>query len=180
MRMSCLEQPSITGMGKLNLRLKAIQFSMSVKKFSRHSSGVLPVAQTPSKSGTRRIVRLLIIYDLVDSLGDRSLDVLEEHIKRITLPEDNNSIPKSRALCVQANLASHESEDARPSGLGPPVGPRLEGSWQGHSLGGAGVRRWKTKSQVKIRKNHPCRQAIGINIKSFDLLYLADKNDNPR
>ncbi len=98
------------------------------------------------------VVRLFIIYDLVDSLGDRSLDVLEEHIKRITLPEDNNFIPKSRALCVQANLASQESEDARPSGLGLPGGPRLAGSRQRHSLGGTGVRRWKTKSQVKMRE----------------------------
>ena len=71
------------------------------------------------------VVRLFIIYDLVDSLGDRSLDVLEEHIKRITLPEDNNFIPKSRAIRVQANLASQESEDARPSG------PRLPGGLLG-------------------------------------------------
>ena len=80
------------------------------------------------------VVRLFIIYDLVDGLGDRSLDVLEEHIKRITLPEDNNFIPKSRALRVQANLASQESEDACPSGLGLPVA----GSCQRYSLGGAG------------------------------------------
>jgi len=32
------------------------------------------------------------------------------------------------------------------------AGPRLAGSRQNHSLGGAGVRRWKTKSQVKMRE----------------------------
>ena len=125
------------------------------------------------------VVRLFIIYDLVDSLGDRSLDVLEEHIKRITLPEDNNFIPKSRALCVQANLASQESEDARPSGLGPPVGPRLEAPGRAIRLE---AREFGDGSEKpgQNKKNYPCRQAIGINIKSFDLLYLADKNDNPR
>ena len=76
-------------------------------------------------------VRLVIIYDLIDRLGDRSLDVLEEHAEEITQPED---------LILSKSFNQDNSERARPPGHVCPAGPGWGAPRQELSLGGREIR----------------------------------------
>ncbi len=91
------------------------------------------------------VERLFIIYDLVDSLGDRSLDVLEEHAEENTLPED---------ITLSESFGQDNSKRARLSRTRLPGGPRLAVSRQSHSLGGAVV--WRGLAELLA-----CSMTIG-------------------
>ena len=79
--------------------------------------------------GNFAVVRLFIIYDLIDGLGDRSLDVLEEHAEENTLTED---------IILSKSFGQDNSERARPPGFVCPAGPGWGAPRQGQLLGGAG------------------------------------------
>jgi len=115
--------PTISGIRQIESQTKS-----NPVLYGRHqilAAFFLSLASCPDAFQIKNFVvaRLFIIYDLVDSLGDRSLDVLEEHAEENTLPED---------ITLSESFGQDNSKRARPPGS--PAAPLAWG--RGRSRGG--------------------------------------------